>query len=180
MAALIMTASTAEALQERPVRSSRTQAAAVVNFGARPRACCWRRPKMALQIMEAGAPTPAAAAGLEQIRTNHIAATTTDTLDSLTQQISESFVAADRSGASVAFVRLALARMQPAWGWCGRQALLEALVHHAREQTDEGYEIALLLAAAPHSEAAARAFELVDRLMPTLDPRGALRLRFTC
>lgn len=173
-----MSASTAEALSVRPVRSSRTQSTAIMNVEARPRACCSRPPKLALQITEAGAPMLTAAAGLEQIRTNHIAANTTDTLESLRQQVEASFVAARRSGASVTFVRLVLASMNPAWGWRGRQALLESVVRQAREQTDEGYEIALLLVAGPHSEAAARAFELLDRLMPSLDTRGTLRLSF--
>lgn len=177
MAALSMTASTAKALTERPVRSSR-QSAVIMNFGARPGVCCWRRPKLALQILEAGAPTFTAAAGLEQIQTNEIAAKSTDTLESLTQQIDASFVTARRSGASVTFVQLVLASREPAWGWCGRQALLEALVRQAGEQADERYEVALLLVAAPHSEAGARAFELLDRVMPTLDTRGSLRLRF--
>ena len=174
MAALIMTASTAQAFPERPVRSSRVQSAVVVNLGAR-RACC--SPKMALQIVEAGAST-LTAAGLEEIRTNHIAAKTTDTLDSLTQQIDASFVAARRSGTPITFLQLVLASVKPAWGSIGRHALVDTLVRQARQQTDERYEVALLLAAAPHSEAAESAFELLDRLMPTLDTRGTLRLWF--
>lgn len=173
MAALIM-APTAQAFPERPVRSSRVQSAVVVNLGAR-RACC--SPKMALQIVEAGAST-LTAAGLEQIRTDHIAAKTTDTLDSLTQQIDASFVAARRSGTSITFLQLVLASVKPAWGSSGRHTLLDTLVRRARQQTDERYEIALLLAATPHSEAAESAFELLDRLMPSLDTRGTLRLWF--
>jgi hypothetical protein len=135
-------------------------------------------PKLALQIMEPGAPTFTATADLEQIQTNRIAAKSTDTLDSLTQQIEASFIAARQSGASVTFVQLALASTKPAWGWRGRQSLLEALVRQAGEHALERYEVALLLVAAPHSEAGTRAFELLDRVMPTLDTRGSLRLRF--
>ncbi len=180
MGALMLTATDAIALSEPPVRTGRSPAAALRN-------CSQVEPlwgELALDIAEANAwPPPGPCSRVSfiswmRVAADPIVATRAETLAALTRRVDAGFVAARRSGARITLARVAFGREDPAWGWTGRRTLIEALVRQAAAQLVERYEIVVWLAAPPQSEAGARAFELFDRLMHVVDPRGMLRLQF--
>ena len=179
MGALMLTATHATALSELPARAGRASAA-VRNCSVYERA----GEEVALEIAEAGAALPSDAATPSQaprwtgVRADRISAATNESLDSLTQRVDAGFAAALRSGAYVTHARVALATAEPAWGWSGRRVLIESLVRRAADQRVERYEVVVSVPATPQSEAGARAFDLLDRLMHVVDPRGMLRLQF--
>lgn len=181
MGALMLTATHATALREPPVRPGRPPAAALRNCSVVERAA-W---EVALEIAEAEAVLPAVAApGSSFVRwlhapVDHITATKTETLDSFTRRVEAGFVAAWSSGACVTSVRVALGKVEPAWGWRGRRTLIEALVRRAAHQIVERYEVVVCVPASPQSDTGEQAFDLFDRLMHVVDSRGMLRLQFT-
>ena len=180
MGALMLTATHAEALPEgafraAPVRTGRTSAAGLRNCSVLERAG-W---EMALELAEAGATLlPPESVGWMHVRQNPIAAATNETLDSFVRRMDASFLAAWSSGAAITLVRTALGSALPSWGWRGRRTLLEGLLRRAADQPVENYELVVIVAAAPLSEAGARAFDLLGELMLVMDPRGTLRLQF--
>lgn len=180
MGALMLTATDATALSEPPVRTGRSPAAVLRNCSQLQRV----RVEVALEIAEAGAPLlsdatePVSFISWMRVPANPIAATRTETLDSLTRRVDAGFVAARRSGAQITLARVAFGRDEPPWGWAGRCTFIEALVRRAAEQLVERYEIVVCVPAHPQSESGARSFELFDRLMHVVDPRGMLRLQF--
>lgn len=180
MSALMLTATHAIALSEAPVRTGRPPAAVLRNCSP----CELVRNELGLEIVEAGASlplpavSPAGFIGWMRVPTEPIVAARTETLDTLIRRVEASFVAARRSGAQITLARVALGREEPPWSWAGRLTFIEALLRRAADQRVERYEIVVCVPAPPQGETGARAFELFDRLMHIVDPRGMLRLQF--
>jgi hypothetical protein len=99
------------------------------------------------------------------------------TAEALRRRVESSFADASRSGKVVARVRIVLAASQ-ARNQAGHERFLAALLRSVREQAVEEYEVVLVVEARSHSAEGASFFDLLDRLMPALDRRGTLRLRF--
>lgn len=178
MGALMLTATDALALSKAPVRKGRPAMAVLRHC----RRCDRAHNAVALEIAESGASwpqetSPRLGVGL-LVPIDSIAATRTETLDSLTRRVEAGFVAAQSSGAQITLARVAFGRHEPPWGWAGRGTFIDALVRRAADQGVERYEVAVCVPAAPQSDTGARAFELFDRLMRVVDPRGMLRLQF--
>lgn len=180
MGALMLTATDATALSELPVRTGRSSAAVLRNCSVLEVAAG----EVALEITEAGASLPSEASppasfvSWMRVPADPIAASHTETLDSLTRRVDAGFVAARRSGAFVTLARVAFGKSEPPWGWAGRRTFIEAIVRRAADQLVERYEVVVCVPEPPQSEAGARAFDLFDQLMHVVDPRGMLRLQF--